>query len=485
MVHFARFLRHGSHIGGREIVGDGREAREIKNPYTGSPIGTIDLATPEDLDLAIETAGRVFRETMRSMPAHERGRILRQTADLLEAKSEVFAEILVQEAGKPIRDARAEVGRAVQVLRFASEEAKQLGGDLVPLDAAIGGENRIGMIRRYPVGVVAAITPFNFPLNLVLHKLAPAVAAGNTVVLKPTEKTPFSSLMITKLFEEAGLPPGAINVVLGTGSTIGDPLVTDPRVAKVTFTGSQWVGERIRQRVGFKKLTLELGSNAPNLVFEDADLDDAVQGLVRGGFAFSGQSCVSVQRIYVQSTVYDTFMSRFLPRVESLVIGDPGSESTDIGPMISEAEAIRAEQWIEEAKRQGAVVVAGGTRNGAVLAPTVLTNVTPDMKVVCDEVFAPIVSVIPFETEEEAVRLANESNFGLQAGVFTRDINRAFRLADELETGGVWINEVSTYRQDNHPYGGVKWSGVGKEGIKYAIEDMMERKFIGIKVQPR
>ncbi|WP_082595456.1 aldehyde dehydrogenase family protein [Paenibacillus sp. Soil750] len=478
-----KVMHAGSIIDGQELKGGSRQTKEVRNPYSGEVVGKIDYVEDGDLDRAIATAERVFHETMRHIPAYQRSAILRKTADLLEARSEEFARTLVLEAGKPIRDARGEVGRAVQVLRFASDEAKALGGELVPMDAAVGGENRIGMVRRYPLGVVAAITPFNFPLNLVLHKLAPAFAAGNTVVLKPADKTPLSSIALAHLFAEAGLPKGALNVVLGRGSTIGEPLVTDPRIAKVSFTGSVPIGLQIQKWAGLKKLTLELGSNSPNLIFDDADLDAATAGLVRGAFAFSGQACISVQRIYVQSSVYNDFLVKFVKLVKQLQVGDPMLESTDIGPMISEDEAKRAEAWVREAELDGAAILRGGRRNGTVMEPTVLANVKSNMKVVCQEVFAPIVSIIPFETEEEAVRMANDSDFGLQAGVFTNNINRALRLADQLVTGGVWINEISTYRQDNHPYGGVKLSGIGKEGVKYAIQDMMESKFIGIHIR--
>lgn len=475
-------VRVGSVIDGVERIGGGRATMPVANPYNGETIGFVDCALETDVDDALEAARRSFHEAMKLMPAHRRADILRKAADLLESRAESFARRVTLEAGKPIRDARAEVLRAVQVVRFASDEAKTLAGEMVPMDAAIGGERRIGIVRPYPIGVVAAITPFNFPLNLVLHKVAPAIAAGNAVVLKPAEKTPLSAVALARLFEEAGLPNGALNVVLGSGSVIGPRLVADARVAKISFTGSVPVGLKIKEQAGMKKLTLELGSNAPNLVFEDADLEAAANGLVRGAFAFSGQACISAQRIYVQSSVYDAFLDRFLERARLLRMGDPMDEGTDIGPMIDEREARRAEDWVAEAKAKGAVVAFGGERRGALMPPTVLTNVAPEMKVVCREVFAPIVVVVPFDTEEEAIRLANDSDFGLQAGVFTASIDRAMRVAEALETGGVWINEISTYRQDNHPYGGVKLSGVGKEGVKYAVREMMETKFIGMKL---
>lgn len=470
----------GSHINGQAYIEEGRATHEVKSPYTQEVVGYVQYLTDQELEYAIETSHRTFTEKMTLLPAYKRADILRKTSDLLAQQTEEFALTLAYEAGKPIRDARAEVGRAVQVLRFAADEAKKIEGELVPMDAAIGGENRLGMVYKYPIGVVAAITPFNFPLNLVLHKVAPAIAAGNTVILKPADKTPLTSVMLVKLFEEAGLPKGALNVVLGRGSVIGEKLVTDKRVKKITFTGSEKVGLAIKQQAGLKKVTLELGSNAPNIVFQDANLDQAVEGLVKGAFAFSGQVCISVQRIYVERTIYQPFLDRFIPKVKALKVGNPLDEETDIGGLITPDEAKRAFDWIQEATKQGAHIETGGTLQGSVLTPTVLTHVLPDMKVVCQEVFAPIVSVIPFDSEEEAIAYANDSEFGLQAAVFTNDINRAFRVAKHLETGGVWINEISTYRQDNYPYGGVKLSGVGKEGVKYAMEDMLETKFIGI-----
>ncbi|MFV8829945.1 aldehyde dehydrogenase family protein [Alkalihalobacterium sp. APHAB7] len=475
-------LHYGSLINGEERKGSGRKSLEVKKPFDGEVLGTIDLASDEDIELALATSQNVFRSTMKRMPAHRRAEILRRTGDLLAERTKEFAQVLALEAGKPIRDARGEVGRAVQVLYFAADEAKKIKGELVPMDSAVGGENRIGMVRRIPIGVVVAITPFNFPLNLALHKLGPAFAAGNTVVLKPAEKTPFTSYMLAKLFEEAGLPKGALNLVMGIGSEVGEKLVTDDRVSKITFTGSPTVGKIIKNQAGLKKVTLELGSNSPNIIFSDGDIETAATSLVKGAFAFAGQVCISAQRIYVQKGVFQQFQDKFVRQVKELKVGNPKEETTDIGPMITEEAAIRAAEWVAEARDQGATLLTGGTRSGNLFEPTVLVNVEPQMKVVCQEVFAPIVSIIPFETEEEVIGYANDSDFGLQAGVFTKDINRAMRLADELETGGVWINEMSTYRQDNYPYGGVKLSGVGKEGVKYAVEDMTDIKFVGIKL---
>jgi acyl-CoA reductase-like NAD-dependent aldehyde dehydrogenase len=472
----------GSLINGVEVLGGGREIHEIKSPYNGEVVGIVEYGTCEDLEQAIQTAHRVFHETMKTMPAHRRSEILRKAADRLEEQSEEFARLLMAEAGKPIRDARGEVGRAIQLIRFASEEAKANDGELIKMDSAVGGENRIGFAKRYPLGVVAAITPFNFPLNLVLHKVATAFAAGCTVVLKPAEKTPLSAMKLAKLLEEVGYPKGALNVVNGTGIDLVEPLVTHSLVKKVTFTGSGPVGWKIKDMAGPRKVTLELGSNSPNLIFNDADLDLAVTCILKGGFAFAGQACISVQRVYVQRGVYEQVLELLVPKVSALQAGDPALETTDIGPMITEQAAMRAEEWIREAASQGAVILTGGDRMGNIVSPAVITNTKHEMKIVCQEVFAPLITVIPFESEEEAVAAANNSDYGLQAGVFTSDINRAFRVADLLETGGVWINEVSTVRTDHIPYGGVKTSGLGKEGVKYAIEDMTETKFIGIRL---
>jgi acyl-CoA reductase-like NAD-dependent aldehyde dehydrogenase len=472
----------GSLINGREYKGDGRQQIEIRNPYNGELVGSVDFATKEDLLLAIDTAQQGFEQTMKKMPAHQRSAILRKSADLLENRGGEFAQLLCQEAGKPIRDAQGEVGRAVQVLRFASEEAKRNDGELIKMDSAVGGEGRIGFAKRVPVGVVAAITPFNFPLNLVLHKIAPAIAAGCTVVLKPAEKTPLSAMKLVRLMEEAGLPAGVVNVVNGLGADLVPALVTHKHVKKVTFTGSGPVGYKIKELAGNRKVTLELGSNSPNIVFPDANIEAAVAGMVKGGFGFAGQACISVQRIYVHQEVWGPFLERLVPLVKSLRTGDPVLETTDVGPLITEEAAIRTESWIQEAISQGARVLAGGKRQGAIIEPTILVDVHPSMKVVCQEVFAPVVTVLPFETEEEVIAAANNSDYGLQAGVFTSDINRAFRFFDALETGGVWINEISTVRQDNYPYGGVKLSGIGREGIASSIAEMTEVKFMGIKL---
>ncbi|WP_338788442.1 aldehyde dehydrogenase family protein [Metabacillus sp. FJAT-53654] len=478
-------MRLGSIINGQERSESNRDTLEVKNPFNQKNVAELALAKKADLDEAVTNSFETFHSTMKKMPAHQRGEILRNAADLLEENAEDFAQTIVQEAGKPIKYSRDEIARSVQVIRFASELAKNITGEVIPMDAAIGGENRMGLIKRIPLGVVGAITPFNFPLNLSLHKIAPAIAAGNTIVFKPAEKTPVSAYKLVKLFQQAGLPDGVLNLLMGTGEEIGSPLVTHEKVHKITFTGSLPVGRKIRETAGFKKVTLELGSNSPNIIFEDGNIQRAVTELVKGAFAFSGQVCISAQRIYVQKSIYGRFLEQFIKETKALTIGDPTKEETDIGPMIKEEEAKRAKLWIDDAVNNGAKIEVGGTRNGAILSPTIMTNVEHTMKIVSEEVFAPIVSVIPFDNEDEVIRVANDSIYGLQAGVFTKDIDRAMRVADQLEMGGVWINEISTYRQDNHPYGGVKQSGIGKEGIKYAIEDMTEMKFIGMKLMPK
>ncbi|UOQ44186.1 aldehyde dehydrogenase family protein [Halobacillus salinarum] len=478
-------MRIGSIINGREFKEETRERMEVRNPFTQELVAELALATEKDVNKAVEQSYQTFHKKMKKMPAYERSDILRNAADLLLERKESFAEMIAKEAGKPLKYSRGEVERAVQLLKFASENAKDLTSEVIPMDAAIGGENRLGFTKRVPLGVVAAITPFNFPLNLSLHKIAPAIAVGNTVVFKPAEKTPVSAYMLVKLLHEAGLPQGALNLVIGTGEELGDPLITHDQVHKVTFTGSLPVGKHIREKAGFKKVTLELGSNSPNILFEDVEVGDVVNDLVKGAFAFSGQVCISAQRIYVQKSIYDSFLNEYIRKTESLKIGNPLDEETDFGPMINKEAAERAKLWIDDAVSNGAQVETGGKLEGTLLAPTIMTHVKSDMKVIAEEVFAPIVSVIPFDTEEEAVKLSNDSIYGLQAGVFTNDLNRALRVADQLEMGGVWINEISTYRQDNHPYGGVKQSGVGREGVKYAIEEMTEIKFIGVHLHKR
>jgi acyl-CoA reductase-like NAD-dependent aldehyde dehydrogenase len=475
-------MKIASIINGAERIGASAETMEVRNPYSGELVAEMHLAGKKEMEEAIENSLQTFHNTMKTMPAHERADILLRASELLEEKKEEFAEIIAMEAGKPIKHSRMEIKRSIQVIRFSSELSKHTEGEVLPMDAALRGNNRIGMVKREPMGVIGAITPFNFPLNLSLHKIAPAIAAGNTVIFKPAEKTPVSAYMLTKLFHDAGLPDGVLNLVLSTGKTAGSTLVPHKDVPKITFTGSLTVGKIIRDTAGFKKVTMELGSNSPNIVFEDADIDDAVDRLVNAAFGYSGQVCVSAQRIYVQEGIYDEFLKKYIEATNKLNIGDPLEEGTDFGPMIDENAAKRIQEWVEEAREQGATIETGGERKGTMMHPTIITNVKKEMKVVKEEAFAPIVAVMPFKTEEEAVENTNDSIYGLQAGVFTKDISRAYRVADSLEMGGVWINDSSVYRQDNYPYGGVKLSGLGREGVKYAMEEMTEMKFIGVRL---
>ncbi|AQQ55450.1 aldehyde dehydrogenase family protein [Planococcus lenghuensis] len=473
----------GSIINGIERNEQDRKAHDVKNPFNQEILGTLALATADDLNDAVNSSYEAYEKTMKQMPAYKRGDILRKAAQLVEERKEEFAQSIMAESGKPIQQSRTEVQRSVQLLRYAAEEAKNITGEVVPMDAAIGGENRMGFVKKKSLGVVGAITPFNFPLNLTLHKLAPAIAAGNTVVFKPAEKTPITGYKIVKLLHEAGLPESALNLVLGTGEEIGQPLVEHEKVAKISFTGSVPVGKGIQQSAGFKKLTLELGSNSPIIVFDDANIEDVAVSLVKGGFGYSGQTCISVQRIYAHKDIYDQLLEELIATTNNLKIGDPADESVDIGPMITEEAAKRTDEWIQKAVEEGAKAETGGERNGNIVPPTILTNVNKGMHVVKKEVFAPIISVIPFEQEEDAIAQANDTIYGLQGAVFTKNIDRALRVADQIESGGVWINESSTYRQDNYPYGGVKQSGIGREGVKYAVEEMLELKFIGIKLE--
>ena len=449
---------------------------DVRAPYDGRIIGRIPEAGRDDVEDAIAAADSAFRKTRLS--PYERYEILLKTSILLNERTEDIARTLAQEAGKPIRDARAEVHRAVQTFQISAEEAKRIHGEGVPVEAAKGSENRIAFTIRVPVGPICAISPFNFPLNLVAHKVGPAIAAGNTVVLKPASVTPITAINLGKIMMEAGLPPGYLNIIFGPGNTVGEWLLADPRFALYTFTGSPAVGKHLREATGLRRSILELGSNSAVIVHKDSDIDKAVTACVRAGFAYAGQVCISLQRILLHRDIADEFISKFIPAVESLRLGDPLNEDTDVGPMITEDAAIKAHEWIKEAVSRGAKLLIGGERNGNMLKPSVLQNVDRDMKVVCYEVFAPIVSILEYSDIEDAINIVNDSDFGLQSGIFTSDMNLAFKAAKELQVGGVMINDTSMYRVDAMPYGGVKQSGIGREGPRYAIEEMTDLKLI-------
>ncbi len=449
-------------------------------PYSGEVIAEIPLADAETVNTAIAKA-EAARIEMRQMPAHQRGAILNKIADIIARRSEEAAKIIALEAGKPIKTARGEVARTIQTYRFAAEEAKRIHGEVIPLDAAPGGEGRLAYTVREPLGVIGAITPFNFPMNLVAHKVGPALAAGNTVVLKPASQTPLSSFFLAEVAEEAGVPAGALNVVTGGGATVGDQLVLDPRVKAITFTGSPAVGIGIRNRAGLKRVTLELGSNSAVIIDRDANLEEAVARSVFGAFAYSGQVCISVQRIYVVDEVYEAFVDALVTEAAKLRGGDPLSEDADYSAMITPKETERTLNWIHEAQEHGAEVLLGGQADGRVLQPTILTGVPAHAKVSCQEVFGPVVLVNRVSSVEEAIGYVNDSKFGLQAGVYTNNLSLALKAAEELHVGGVMINDIPTFRVDQMPYGGVKESGMGREGVKYAIEELTEMKLIVIK----
>ncbi|WP_126427862.1 aldehyde dehydrogenase family protein [Brevibacillus marinus] len=449
----------------------------LTSPYTGEAIAQIPAATEDEVDRAIAAAHQA-RSVMAKMPAHQRAAILEKLVSLLQQRAEEAARTIALEAAKPIATAQTEVARTIQTYKFAAEEAKRIHGETLPLDAAPGGENRLAYTVREPLGVIGAITPFNFPMNLVAHKVGPAIAAGNTVVLKPAAQTPLSAFFLAELMQEAGLPAGALNVVSGSGSVVGEKIVTDARVQMVTFTGSPAVGIGIRNKAGLKRVTLELGSNAAVIVDQGVNLDKVIHRCVQGAFAFQGQICISLQRVYAHERIYDEFVEKFVAATSQLKIGDPLDPQTDVSALISPSDVQRALAWIEEAKQHGAKVAIGGRAEGSVLYPTVLLDVDPAQKVSCQEVFAPIVLINKIATLEEGIALVNDSRYGLQAGIYTNHIETALSAAEQLHVGGVMINDIPTFRVDHMPYGGVKESGTGREGLKYAIEEMTEMKLI-------
>ncbi len=466
-------------IGG-EWVG-AHEYRPAVSPVNGKILAEVAAANKAEVDAAIRSAYEAF-STFRHSPAHQRASLLEKTARLISEREEEFARIIVQEVGKPWKYALGEVRRGVETFKFAAEEAKQLHGETIPLDASPSGSGKMGYYFREPIGVVGAITPFNFPLNLVAHKVAPALAVGNTVVLKPAGNAALTSILLGEVMIEAGLPAGVLNIVPGSGALIGDLLVEDPRLRMISFTGSVPVGKRITQHAGLKKLIMELGSNSATLIDKSADLDLAAKKCVVGAFAFSGQVCISIQRIYVHRDIMDAFVEKFIPLVTAQKIGDPMDPATDIGPMITESEALRAREWVNEAVADGARVAAGGKCTGNVFEPTVLVDVNRSMKVVCNEIFAPVVTIEPFDTFEQGLTKVNDSDYGLQAGVFTNDLKNALQAARTLDVGGVHINEIPTFRVDHMPYGGNKDSGLGREGLKFTIEEMTNIKMVSFQL---
>jgi acyl-CoA reductase-like NAD-dependent aldehyde dehydrogenase len=450
-------------------------------PYDGTPVGEVPRAGVDLLERAIAGA-RKGSAAMREMSNYERADLLLRAGDLIRRDLAEYTLLVCAETGKPLKEAKVEVERGLQTLIAAAHEARQLHGEVIPMEFSATGKGRMAITVREPLGVIGCITPFNVPLNLALHKVAPALAGGNAVVHKPATKTPLSAVRLARTMEEAGVPKGAYNVITGSGAVIGMAMAEHPGLAMLTFTGSPAVGRTIKARAGFKKVTLELGNNSAVIIEPGSDLDTAVSRTVQGAFAHSGQVCISVQRVFVHRSISSEFTDRLKAGAEALHIGHPYEQSTDISSLIDEKEAVRIEEWIAEAVGGGAKVVTGGKRTRATVSPAVLTDVPATCSVSCQEAFGPVVAVYPYDNLESAVEQANATPYGLQAGIFTPDIQRAFQVARKLEVGGVMINDIPMYRADHMPYGGVKESGTGREGPRYAIEEMTEMKLICWKV---
>ncbi len=455
---------------------DTNETLDVLDKYSQEVYARVAKADEESVDQAITSASKAFERE--KLSPFERYQILHKASQLISDQKEELAMIITREAGKPLKQARAEIDRSSQTFLVAAEEAKRIHGEGVPVEAAPGSENRMAFTIKVPVGVVGAISPFNFPLNLVSHKVAPALAAGNAVVLKPASKTPIAALKLAEILDQACLPKGLLQVVVGSGSTVGNQMMKDQRIALYSFTGSAKVGLKLKQETGLNRLILELGNNSPVIVDKEADVELAAKTIAAQSFAFAGQVCISVQRIYVHEEVQEIFLEKLKEHMADLKIGDPTDPETDVGPMIAEDEAERAEEWIQEAVEKGANIFIGGEREGALLKPTILTDVKPEMRVVCEEIFAPVASVIPFSDIKKCITEMNQSDYGLQGGIFTQNIDTAYYAAKHVEVGGFMINDGSQYRVDLMPYGGVKDSGNGKEGPKYSIEEMTEERLI-------
>lgn len=463
--------------GGRWV--DKAATIEVKNPFDGSVVDTVPKASVEDVDAAVAAAVE-GAAIMRRTSGYDRCRMLRKAGELLERRIDELAETLSREEGKTITEARYEVSRSKETLDLSADEARRIGGEVLPLDGAPGGAGKLGFTLRVPCGVVVAITPFNFPLNLVCHKVGPALAAGNAVVLKPATDTPLVALKLVEVLLEAGIPPLGISCLTGSGGSIGDALATDRRVRKITFTGSRDVGEHLCKVAGLKRMTMELGSNSPLIVMPDADLAKVAEATVATGYGNAGQVCISTQRLIALEPVYDKLLGVLKPKVAAIVAGNPLDEKTKMGPMVRERDAQRVGQWIDEAVAQGARVVTGGGRDGALFQPTLVADVSPKMRISCEELFGPAVAVTRASTIDEAIAMANDTPFGLSAGIFTQDLNWALKFAQQVESGNIHINWGPAWRADLMPYGGLKESGFGKEGPKYVVHEMTEEKTVVI-----
>lgn len=453
---------------------------EVRSPYDDHLVGTTWKSTEKEIKEAIDGSVAAFEKT-KVLPLYKKSEWLLKTAGLMRENLETIASVLSAEAGKPIKASRAEVSRAILTLTDTAEECKRIYGEHVPLDFEPGSKDRWGIIKRFPLGPILAISPFNFPLNLVCHKVAPALAAGNTIILKPASSTPLSSLWLARLIDEAGWPDGSFNV-LPMDSSNAHYLIEDDRLKMLTFTGSPEIGWQLKSQARKKKVTLELGGNAGVIVHNDADIELASSRCTYGSFILSGQNCISLQRIYLHDDIYDEFLSKFIPKVEALKAGDPADDQTDVGPLIHRDETKRVLSWLKEAETQGAKILTGGQLSGTVIKPTVVADVKPDMKISCEEIFGPVVSIYRYKSIDSALDEVNNSVFGLQAGLFTNDARIIFNAYERLEVGGVIAGDVPTYRIDPMPYGGVKDSGMGREGARFAIEEMTEPKLLVMNV---
>lgn len=456
---------------------DGSEKIEVVNPFNRKVFATVPKSSRDNVDKAIEAAVKAF-DKFKETTCGRRAAILDETSHLIAENRKLLAETISTEAGKALKFSLVEVDRAIETFKWSAEEAGRITGEIVRLDAVHGGENRFGYFLREPVGVIGAITPFNFPLNLVAHKVAPAIACGNTMVLKPASSTPVTAVRLGELLMKAGLPNGVLNIVFGSGQTVGRQLVEDERPAMITFTGSPAVGRQIKKDAGLKKVTLELGNNSAVIVDRKLNYEKELPRFTIGCFSNSGQSCISIQRIYVNKNLYDEFVDKFVEAVRSLKVGDPLDPEVDVGPMITEQEAERIESWVNEAKEHAAKILCGGRRDRNIYYPTVITSVKQRAKIVQEEVFAPVVTITPYSDFDEALDYVNDSKYGLQAGVYTNDMQKSFKAVKKLQVGGVMINDIPTYRADHMPYGGVKESGLGREGPRFAIQEMTNIKMV-------
>ncbi|MCK4766720.1 MAG: aldehyde dehydrogenase family protein [Candidatus Aminicenantes bacterium] len=462
-----------------EKVKTGKQEK-VFDKFSGEAFACVSVAGTDHIETAVAAAEKT-KKTMANLPAHRRSRIIAGAAKIINRESEHFTELIIREAGKPYKFARAEVERCVENIEYAAEEAKRIHGETLPIDAGRAGEGKVGYYERFPAGVVLAISPFNFPLNLAAHKIAPAIAAGCPVILKPSSLTPLSGIELVRAFNEAGVPPGGIHALVGPGSTVGEALLKDKRISRISFTGSREVGERITRIAGIKKITLELGSNSGAVIDNNIDnMDFVVKRCVMGAFYYQGQVCISVQRIFVHKDIYDKFTREFVRLTKEWEIGNPLDRETDLGPMISVDEAKRVESWIDEAVDRGAKILLGGKREGNIYRPTVITDAGAEMKIMRKELFGPAVVIQKIDSFEQGVELCDNSEYGLQAGVFTCDINRAMKAVKNLDVGGVIINDIPTFRVDHMPYGGNKGSGLGREGAKFAIEEMTTLRMVVI-----